>query len=160
MTSCCSVWRDFPLPGGSVEGQLSFDFWSSLLNRATSPGFPLDLVHYGSAAAMFLILAYVVLSVFTRVNSQAAVQGGNRKALRNGCYRVLGRVILATVAILAFKLVVIGEESGFARFWDSYRLTFVFEATGLIAFGLAWMIKGRFLLVFEDAAARAQPRAA
>ncbi|MDZ7709043.1 MAG: hypothetical protein U5K36_02285 [Roseovarius sp.] len=33
-----------------------------------------------------------------------------------------------------------------------------FDAAGLCAFGLAWMIKGRFLPVFEDAAAKRQPR--
>ena len=29
--------------------------------------------------------------------------------------------------------------------WEGYRLTFVFEAIGLMAFGLAWLVKGRFI---------------
>ncbi|MGB0251450.1 MAG: hypothetical protein EBW44_00145 [Rhodobacteraceae bacterium] len=30
------------------------------------------------------------------------------------------------------------------RSWEGYRLTFVFEAIGLMAFGLAWLVKGQF----------------
>ena len=85
---------------------------------------------------------------------------GNRKDLRNGCYRVLGRVILAVVAVLAIKMAVGRIAPEFLGFWNRLNLTFVFEAAGLFAFGLAWMIKGRFLPVFEDAAAKRQPRAA
>ena len=29
--------------------------------------------------------------------------------------------------------------------WEGYRLTFVSEAIGLMAFGLAWLVKGRFV---------------
>jgi hypothetical protein len=31
------------------------------------------------------------------------------------------------------------------QWWEIYRLTFVFEAVGLMAFGLAWLVKGRFI---------------
>ena len=78
--------------------------------------------------------------------------------------RPLGAV--KVVAVLGIKALLLqgilpdGTAQNLAALWDSLRLTFVFEATGLIAFGLSWMIKGRFLPVFEDAAARAQPRAA
>ena len=138
----------------------SVDFWAALLDRAEPTGFPLDAVHYGAAGVMFLILAYVVLRVFTRVNSDAAEMQGNRKTLRNGCYRVLGGAILAVVAVLGVKMAVGLFSPEFLNFWNGHNLTFVFEAAGLFAFGLAWMIKGRFLPIFEDAAARRQLRAA
>ncbi|HAW47071.1 MAG TPA: hypothetical protein DCX34_07505, partial [Roseovarius sp.] len=138
----------------------SFDFWAVLLGREEATGLPIDTVHYGAAGVMFLILAYVVLRVFTRVNSEAAERDGNRKGLRNACYRVLGRVILGVVAVLGIKMAVGAVAPDFLRFWNRLNLTFVLEAAGLFAFGLAWMIKGRVLPVFEDAAARAQPRAA
>ncbi|MFB9151399.1 hypothetical protein [Roseovarius ramblicola] len=138
----------------------SFDFWAVLLGRTEATGLPLDAVHYGAAGGMFLILAYVVLRVFTRVNSTAAEMAGNRKALRNACYRVLGRMILSVVAVLAVKMAVGRVAPDFLGFWNRFNLTFVFEAAGLFAFGLAWMIKGRFLPIFEDAAARRQARAA
>ena len=138
----------------------SFDFWAVLLGRSETTGFPLDAVHYGAAGVMFLILAYVVLRVFTRVNSEAARREGNRKSLRNGCYRVLGRMILGVVAVLGIKMIFGTVAPDVLGFWNRLNLTFVLEAAGLFAFGLAWMIKGRVLPVFEDAAARAQPRAA
>ena len=47
-----------------------------------------------------------------------------------------------------------------ATFWDSLRLTFVCESIALISFGFSWMIKGRFVYAFEDAAAMPQGRAA
>jgi len=138
----------------------SFDFWAVLLGRTEPTGFPLDAVHYIAAGVMFLILAYVVLRVFTRVNSEAARKDGNRKSLRNACYLVLGRTILAMVAVLAVKMAVGRIAPEFLDVWNRLNLTFVCEAVGLGAFGLAWMIKGRFLPVFEDAAAKRQPRAA
>jgi hypothetical protein len=142
------------------SGAPSFDFWAVLLARPGPTGFPLDAVHYSAAGVMFLILAYVVLRVFTRVNSEAALRAGNRKGLRNGCYRVLGRVILGVVAVLGIKMIAATAAPDLLGFWDRFNLTFVLEAVGLAAFGLSWMIKGRFLPVFEDAAARSQPRAA
>ena len=145
--------EDFPVPGGTVTGAPSFDFW----DRLAGPEAPrlLDAVHYLSAGAMFLILAYVVLGVFTRINSEDALREDNRKDLRNRCYRVLGLVILGAVGVLALKSALLPEAV--LRVWNGLRLTFVFEALALAAFGLAWMIKGRFLPVFED---RLHPRAA
>jgi len=158
--------EDFPAPASppdTVAGAPSFDFWGQLLGleRTREPGV-LDAVHYAAAGVMFLILAYVVLWVFTRVNSDTALRAGNRKDLRNRCYAVLGRMILASVAVLAVKsglgaLLPDGAGDGFLSVWNGFRLTFVFEALGLFAFGLAWMIKGRFLRFFEDAH---HPRAA
>lgn len=150
--------RAFLVDGSA--GPASFDFWAVLLGRQAPTGFPLDTVHYGAAGVMFLILAYVVLRVFTRVNSPAAIMKGNRKDLRNGCYRILGQVILAVVAVLAIKMAVERVAPEFLGFWNRLNLTFVFEAAGLFAFGLAWMIKGRFLRLFEDSAERPHPRAA
>jgi len=137
----------------------SFDFWAVFLGRTETTGFPLNAVHYGAAGVMFLILAYVVLCVFTRINSGAAEQDGNRKSLRNTCYRALGRIILGVVAALGVKMAIGTVAPDFLGLWNRLNLTFVLEAAGLFAFGAAWMIKGRFLPVFEDAARR-QARAA
>lgn len=159
-TGCASARtaRAFLVEGASSP--TSFDFWAVLLGRSDPTGLPLAAVHYGAAGVMFAILAYVVLRVFTRVNSAAARMEGNRKNLRNGCYRVLGRVILAVVAVLTVKMVAGRIAPEFLGVWNRFNLTFIFEAAGLFAFGLAWMIKGRFLRLFEDAAAKRQPRAA
>ncbi|PKQ11150.1 MAG: hypothetical protein CVT70_15425 [Alphaproteobacteria bacterium HGW-Alphaproteobacteria-1] len=152
--------EDFPFrpePLDAVSGAPSFDFWGVLLGLDRIRDSALDWVHNIAAGVMFLILAYVVLRVFTRVNSEDALREGNRKDLRNRCYRALGLVILGAVAVLALKTALFSEAETFLRIWNGLRLTFVFEALALAAFGLAWMIKGRFLPVFED---RLHPRAA
>lgn len=155
--------EDFPVaapPGEEtpVSGTPSFDFPQTVF--AQGPDSWLAAAHYIAAGVMFLILAYVVLVVFTRVNSDAALAPGNRKELRNRCYRGLGLVILAVVAVLFVKMLAVRDPSPVLKFWNTAHLTFAFEAMGLLAFGLAWMIKGRFLRAFEDRAAARQDRAA
>lgn len=155
--------ENFPIaePPGEmtpVTGTPSFDFPGTVFGAGSESW--LSVAHYAAAGAMFLILAYVVLVVFTRVNSDAARAPGNRKELRNRCYRGLGLVILAVVAVLAVKMLAIRDPSPLLRFWNTARLTFALEAVGLMAFGLAWMIKGRFLRVLEDKAAPRHARAA
>jgi hypothetical protein len=145
----------------SVTGTISFDFWASFGAYAPPNSVPLALggLHFGAAWIMFLILAYFSYSVFTRTNSTASLEPGNRKSTRNTVYRVLGVVILITVIALSFKAAalawVLEGESGeaFSQWWSAHRLTFWFEAAGLSAFGLSWMIKGRFWKAFEDSAA-------
>lgn len=157
--------EDFPFqadPPTTVGGSPSFDLWGTVLGLAQdrAPGL-LDAIHYAAAGVMFAILAYVVLRVFTRDNSGA--ERGDRKDLRNRCYRLSGRIILGAVAVLAVKsgleaLLLSGSaRESFLSVWNSLRLTFILEAAALIAFGFAWMVKGRFLPVFED---RLHPRAA
>ena len=137
---------------------MSFDFPQTVF--AQGPDSWLAGAHYIAAGVMFLLLAYVVLVVFTRVNSDAARAPGNSKELRNRCYRGLGIVILAVVAVLFVKMLAVRDPSPVLKVWNTAHLTFAFEAMGLLAFGLAWMIKGRFLRVFEDRAAPRQDRAA
>jgi len=155
--------ENFPVteaPGAEmpVTGTPSFDFPQTVF--AKGPDSWLAAAHYIAAGVMFLLLAYVVLVVFTRVNSDAARAPGNHKTLRNRFYRVLGVVILAVVGVLFVKMLAVRDPSRVLQLWNTAHLTFVFEAAGLLAFGLAWMIKGRFLRVFEDLAARRQDRAA
>jgi hypothetical protein len=124
------------------------------------------MMHFGAAGVMFLVLGYFSAYVFTRDNSTAARLAGNRKDRRNLWYRTLGRIIFAVVGVLAVKaallemILPLALTQSIETFWDSLRLTFLFESLGLCAFGLSWMIKGRFIPAFEDAAARPQARAA
>ncbi|WP_297768062.1 hypothetical protein [uncultured Roseovarius sp.] len=156
----------FHPPGGTVDGTISYDFWASFAAIGAEVPMLLKMAHFGAAGVMFLILGYFSMSVFTRDNSTTSFAAGNRKDRRNAWYRALGRVILAVVGVLAIKAAALelvlpqSMAESIAAFWDSLRLTFVFEALGLMAFGLSWMIKGRFIPAFEDAAAKPQPRAA
>ncbi|MFU8776615.1 MAG: hypothetical protein ACNA7M_02950 [Roseovarius sp.] len=156
----------FHPPGGTVTGQISHDFWASF--AAIGPDVPtaLHMMHFGAAGVMFLVLGYFSTFVFTRENTTAARLTGNRKNRRNLWYRTLGRIIFGVVGVLAVKaallevILPLGMAQSIETLWDSLRLTFLLESLGLCAFGLSWMIKGRFLHAFEDAAALPQPRAA
>jgi len=158
----------FHPPGGTVTGTISYDFWASFPAFASPGNVPMLLkaLHFGAAGVMFAILGYFSYFVFTRVNSPAARAPGNRKDRRNLWYRALGRVIFAVVGVLAIKGALLelvlptAMAETIAALWDSLRLTFICESLGLISFGISWMIKGRFIYAFEDAAAMPQARAA
>lgn len=111
-------------------------FWSSTL-------------HSVSAAVMFSVLAYFALVVFTReVPERDFTPDGGltpEKAARNRIYRTCGWIIVAMILCLAARLTYWKITGHDLAFWDAYRLTFICEAVMLLAFGLTWMVKGRFL---------------
>ncbi len=160
--------ENFHVPGAIVTGTVSYDVWRSF--AAFGPGTDgpglLAAVHFGAAGIMFSILGYFSLFVFTRDNSTASLMTGSRKPRRNAWYRVLGVLIFLAVGALAVKSAALAfvmspeAAEAFGKWWDSYRLTFWFEALALVAFGFSWMIKGRFWDGFEDEAVILQRRAA
>lgn len=153
--------EDFNNGGTGVAGTITYNFWASFKRFGNPENVPLILrsIHFAAAAAMFLILAYFSYFVFTRDNSSTSQMAGNRKIRRNFWYRWLGRAILLAVLAIGVKSAalawLLSPETATAveTWWNSLRLTFVFEAIALCSFGLSWMIKGRFIKAFEDAAA-------
>ncbi|MDJ0629502.1 MAG: hypothetical protein QNJ44_14680 [Rhodobacter sp.] len=133
-----------------VTGTIGFDFWATLgvTNKV------LRQTHLIAAGVMFLILAYFSLVVFTRTNTRASLtKRGDpvpQKITRNRYYRILGGLILLSIVAIAFKALVLQDAGEGLKMWETYRLTFVFEALALISFGLSWLIKGRFLKYFDD----------
>jgi len=93
-------------------------------------------VHYACAAAMFLVLAYFSLALFTR-------SGGNptpAKLVRNRVYRSCGVIILACIALIGlYKLAGSPGASG------GWRPVFWLETLALWAFGFSWFVKGETL---------------
>lgn len=102
-----------------------------------------DGLHFFCAAVLFGFLAYCSLFVFTRRSAQNPHDVGRRpKKVRNGIYKGCGVVIIVCMVAMAAKLI-----PGVATLWNAYRLTFVFEALALFAFGLSWLVKGRFFMM-------------
>ena len=99
-------------------------------------------VHFGSALVLFSFLAFYTFFVFTRVIEEEHLtpEGAltTEKKRRNRFYVGCGLVILVTIAALGAYAVM-----GWS-WWNDYNLTFWFEAFALWAFGLSWMVKGRF----------------
>ncbi|MGB0505057.1 MAG: hypothetical protein ACPGGK_02580 [Pikeienuella sp.] len=100
-----------------------------------------DTLHFSAAAVLFAFLAYYSLFVFTRkAPEHTEKRGGSNPAKRNRnwVYYVSGGLIVFSMLVLAAKTIL-----GF-EWWNTYRLTFWFEALALWAFGTAWMVKGRW----------------
>lgn len=99
--------------------------------------------HFFAAAVLFLFLAYYSFFVFTRVvNDQRSENGALKpnKRMRNRIYIASGWAILLSMAAMGLNAL-----TGFNSFWSDFNLTFWFEALALWAFGISWMVKGRFL---------------
>lgn len=108
----------------------------------------LDKLHLLSAGVLFLVLAWFSLVVFTRIvddrhrNADGSLK--KVKVTRNTIYTVCGVAILAALAVLG--VVFAGAYLfGFdLTGWNENHGTFKMEAVALYAFGLSWMVKGRF----------------
>lgn len=108
-------------------------------------------VHFVSAALLFAFLAYYSFCIFTRVKEGTQRNNDGSlipvKRVRNGMYHTTGWVIVGCMAAIAlFKL----KPDWFPN-WDAVNATFWFESVALIAFGFAWLVKGRiFGLLLHD----------
>ncbi len=93
-------------------------------------------VHGVSASVMFLVLTYFCYGFFRRARSKGYPQAQARATI----YALCGIAILLSILALAFD-----HFSGRTLSARIPRLTFYGEATGLIAFGISWLIASRVL---------------
>ncbi len=93
-------------------------------------------VHFGSAAAFFIVMGYLSVFHFTR-GSKPFTQG---KRTRNRIYRFCGIgmwVVLGLTGLL--KFVILKEDS-------PKHLIFWVEVIMLVLFGSSWLVKGKALV--------------
>jgi len=96
----------------------------------------LPYVHNASAAVMFLVLTFYCLIFYRRARGK-----GHRKAdMRAVIYAICGFTILFSLAILVLDFLIGGSFSSKVP-----RLTFYGERSGLIAFGISWLVASRTL---------------
>ncbi len=97
-------------------------------------------VHTGSAAALFLTLAYFSLRLFTKT-----AQDGDRseqKVIRDRIYKTAGWAILVCIGLIAlYNAAGVDPLSGLA----SLNPVFWLESLALWAFGWSWFVKGETL---------------
>jgi hypothetical protein len=96
-------------------------------------------VHLTFATLLFITLAYFCFCLFTLTTPGLAPT--QKKLQRNLVYRTSGGVILASIVIIALSkwlpnMTMIGPLG----------TMFCFETTALIAFGIAWLVKGGTIL--------------
>lgn len=107
--------------------------------------------HFLGAFVMFSILAYFALYAFRRDNGEGVMmtkrgeaEMSSAKTIRNTIYLICGLTILGCMAAIGLTE---GAPYGTAALFPP---TFTFEALALFAFGLSWMVKGRFLRVVQE----------
>jgi len=92
--------------------------------------------HGISAAVLFLILAFFCYGFFQR----ARAKGHTRARVRAGIYAACGVAMVGAIVVLG-----IDSFSGGALSAKCARLTFYGEATGLVSFGISWLVASRVL---------------
>jgi hypothetical protein len=98
--------------------------------------------HLIFASLLFITLAYFCLVLFRTTAADRNVT--RRKLQRNMVYSVCGWAILASIALITlFKLL------GQTYLIGQLGAMFCFETTALVAFGIAWLVKGETILKDE-----------
>ncbi len=110
-------------------------------HRAIHTRFHDDLgrVHLVAAALMFLVLAYFCLVLFRKSSPDKPLTLHKRR--RNRVYFVCGLLIVASMSVV-FSLTI---KSVQAALWPT-GVVFWCESLGLVAFGVAWLVKGEVFL--------------
>jgi len=98
-------------------------------------------VHYISAVGLFSILAYFCLGPF-RVRKEDDTQKRQR---RRKIYLVCGWAMLVSMAVAGILQISLTEQAVM-----QYRVTYWAEAVALCAFGVAWIVSGKYLKVLVD----------
>jgi hypothetical protein len=134
-----------------IAGYLACGFAFGVAFCPTTPAVPacggtitpledkLGTAHEIFAAALFLVLSYFCLVLFTKT-----APGGTptpRKKQRNMVYKVCGGIMLFSMAVMtSLHIPAVGE------FLQHVRVLLIFETVCLFAFGVAWLTKGETFL--------------
>ena len=101
-------------------------------------------IHYASAAIMLCIFSYMSIFIFTktRPGNDLTTDANKWKRWRNRFFVICGILTLASVA--AIGVLTILEKKFDFQFSSKY--TYWLEVAALLPFGIAWIIKGGFIL--------------
>ena len=100
-------------------------------------------IHLVIAASFFLLIAYISMMLFTKTADKSKMT--REKIKRNKVYRACGIIILLSIALIAFAKISGYQE---AYFILGMRPVFLLETIAIIAFGVAWLVKGE--AIFND----------
>ncbi len=100
-------------------------------------------VHYGAAAGLFSILAWFCLGPFRKIDegTTPTVKEQRRRRL----YGLCGITMIACMAAIAVSKLALPDDIA-----DTLQITFWGEAMALGAFGVAWIVAGKWLPFLVD----------
>jgi hypothetical protein len=98
----------------------------------------INVIHFTSAALLFLTFAFFSLILFTKGSPHPT----RRKIQRNVIYRICGVIIILCVLLIFLYSVIPSLHDTFKR----YKPIFWLEFLALEAFGFSWLTKGEALL--------------
>jgi hypothetical protein len=103
-----------------------------------NPG-SVSYLHWGFAAALFLILSYFSLALFTETDQPKPTR---RKLQRNVVYRVCGAVMLACLG----AILLINRVHSLKQAAEGTTTIFWLESATIVSFGISWLVKGQAIL--------------
>ncbi len=95
-------------------------------------------VHFACAGLLFALLAVIALWQFTK--TEPGTDRTVQKRQRDLVYRVCGTVIALCLVLVPIESLVIGAPI------QRFRPLFWLEAVAVVAFGVAWLVKGQAIL--------------
>jgi hypothetical protein len=95
-------------------------------------------VHLACAGLLFAVLAVIALWQFTKTDPVREPTPQKKK--RNLVYRVCGTVIALCLVLVPIESLVIGAPI------QRFKPLFCLEAVAVVAFGIAWLVKGEAVL--------------
>jgi len=111
---------------------------------ATPRQLDLATVHYIFAALLFSTLAYFCLVLFKMSARNRSLT--RKKLQRNRVYTVCGCAIILSMLLIAILHMILKIDV----LAGNFQTVFCFETTSLLAFGVAWLVKGETFLKDDD----------
>jgi hypothetical protein len=109
-------------------------------------------LHWTCAALLFIDLALMCLCLFTKTNAgaDAAAQRTPKKLRRNKFYVACGCTILACIALIGVDSLLEHFSPSLAAALDFYKPVFWLESGSVLAFAVAWLVKGETFSFVRD----------
>ena len=112
---------------------------------ATQRQMAIGVAHGSFASCFLIILALMAIFLFRKTDQ---VNPGRRKRQRNLIYLICGIVILACMVLAALFLFIPNLQA--ASWLQPLHPIFWLESLSILAFGVAWFVKGETLGVLKD----------
>jgi hypothetical protein len=126
-------------PIDNIAATLGFVFALGVaLCPSSSPVKAIWVLHFVSAGLLFGVFVFFSLYLFTKTKEGEEPSPGKKR--RNTVYWVCGVAIILFLVLMALCFIFLTPNER-----NAYKIIFWLESAALWAFGISWLVKGRFL---------------